>query len=138
MKKYLILIITFLLLVTTSCQAKNQTSIYIGDDGYWYINNEKTGNYSIGNDGKSAYELAVNEGYQGTLEDWLNSITNKDGKVNVFDRETNKNVNSYIETINGQILLVVEYVEEVTINEGILSEKAYEDYCLKGHSYQEL
>lgn len=128
MKKYLILIITFLLLVTTSCQAKNQTSIYIGDDGYWYINNEKTGNYSIGNDGKSAYELAVNEGYQGTLEDWLNSITNKDGKVNVFDRETNKNLNSYIETINGQILLVVEYVEEVTINEGILSEKAYEDY----------
>ena len=128
MKKYLIVMITLLILVTTSCQARNHTTIYIGDDGYWYINNEKTGNYSIGKDGKSAYELAVNEGYTGTLEEWLSSITNKDGKLDVYDRETNKNLNSRIETINGQILLVVEYTEEITINEGILSETAYEDY----------
>ena len=128
MKKYLILIITIFVLLTVSCQPSNKTTIYIGDDGYWYINNEKTGNYSIGSDGKSAYELAVSEGYEGSLEDWLATLTNKDGKVTVFDRSTNKNLNSYIQTINGQILLVVEYVEEVTINEGILSEKAYEDY----------
>ena len=128
MKKYLILIITLFILLTTSCQAKDITTIYIGDDGYWYINNEKTGNYSIGADGKSAYELAVSEGYTGTLSDWIDSITNKDGKVNVFDRATNRNLNSYVETINGQILLVVEYIEEVTINEGILAEIAYEGY----------
>ena len=128
MKKYLILIITLFILLTTSCQAKDITTIYIGDDGYWYINNEKTGNYSIGADGKSAYELAVSEGYTGTLSDWVDSITNKDGKVNVFDRATNRNLNSYVETINGQILLVVEYIEEVTINEGILAEIAYEGY----------
>ena len=116
------------MIVTTSCQAKDITNIYIGDDGYWYINNEKTGNYAIGSNGKSAYELAVEKGYTGTLEEWIASISNKDGNVNVFDRETNRNLNSYIETINNQILLVVEYIEEVTINEGILSEIAYEDY----------
>lgn len=128
MKKYLILLISVLILLTVSCRSSNKTNIYIGDDGYWYIDNEKTGTYSIGNDGKSAYELAVNNGYEGSLEDFIELVTNSNGRVNVFDKETNSNLKSYIETINGKIYLVVEYQEEIMIHEGILSEIAYEDY----------
>lgn len=164
MKKYLIVIISILVFLTTSCQAKDHTSIYIGDDGYWYINNEKTGSYCVGNDVKLAYneavkqgftgtiqewlslinsengectigntfntvyEQAVEQGFKGTLQEWINSITNKDGTIDVYDRETNKSLNSHIQTLNGQILLVVEYIEEITIRTGVLSELAYEDY----------
>lgn len=202
MKKYLILIITILICLTTSCQAKDHTTIYIGDDGYWYINNEKTGSYYAGNDVKTAYDLAceqgftgsiqdwlslinkidtinqdclsnevqsayqsavnlgfngtiqdwlsliyaekddclvgtnlnniyesaVKSGFNGTLEEWLSSITNKDGNVDIVDRETNKTLNSHLETINNKIYLVVEYPEEITIRTGVLSEIAYEDY----------
>ena len=164
MKKYLIVIISILVFLTTSCQAKDHTSIYIGDDGYWYINNEKTGSYCVGNDVKLAYneavkqgftgtiqewlslinsengectigntfntvyEQAVEQGFKGTLQEWINSITNNDGTIDVYDRETNKSLNSHIQTLNGQILLVVEYIEEITIRTGVLSELAYEDY----------
>ena len=44
------------------------------------INNESlvgSGNITIqggGQDGKSAYQLAVEQGYQGTLEEWLQSL----------------------------------------------------------------
>ena len=76
MKKYLILIITILICLTTSCQAKDHTTIYIGDDGYWYINNEKTGSYYAGNDVKTAYDLACEQGFTGSIQDWL-SLINK-------------------------------------------------------------
>lgn len=133
MKKYLIVLITILTLITTSCQAKNKTNIYIGEDGYWYINNEKTGSYSIGSDGKSAYELACEQGYKGTLKEWIESISDKDGNLSVIDKETNKQLDSHIETINGQIFLVIEYLEEVTHREGVLAEIVYE-----GYSYYEI
>ena len=128
MKKFLILITLVLIIITSSCQANNETKIYIGDDGYWYIDNQKTGTYSIGDNGKNAYELACENGYEGTLDDWLALIQNKDGKLNVFDKETNKTLSSEIQTFNGKIYLVVEYLEEITIREGVLAEKAYEDY----------
>ena len=240
MKKYLIFILIVLATLTTSCQAKDHTTIYIGDDGYWYINNEKTGSYHVGNDIKNAYdeavkqgfngtlkdwislinnigasdpncvandvknaynsavnqgfsgsledwlssinnigkvdpdcvssevkaayeiavkqgfngtlkdwllliydkdeacivgnsfnnvyESAVKQGFEGSLEDWISSITNKDGNINVIDRETNKNLDCHLETINGQVLLIIEYIEEVTIRTGVLAEIAYEGY----------
>ena len=128
MKKFLILITLVLIIIISSCQANNETKIYIGDDGYWYIDNQKTGTYSIGDNGKNAYELACENGYDGTLDDWLALIQNKDGKLNVFDKETNKTLSSEIQTFNGKIYLVVEYLEEITIREGVLAEKAYEDY----------
>lgn len=128
MKKFLIIITLVLIIITSSCQANNETKIYIGDDGYWYIDNQKTGTYSIGDNGKNAYELACENGYEGTLDDWLALIQNKDGKLNVFDKETNKTLSSEIQTFNGKIYLVVEYLEEITIREGVLAEKAYEDY----------
>ncbi|MBR6517814.1 MAG: hypothetical protein IKT40_13360 [Bacilli bacterium] len=128
MKKFLILIILILIFITSSCQADDTTNIYIGDDGYWYIDNQKTGTYSIGDNGKNAYELACENGYEGTLDEWLALLQNKDGKLNVYDKETNKTLSSEVQTFNGKIYLVVEYLEEITIREGVLSEKAYEDY----------
>ena len=90
MKKFLILVILILIFITSSCQADDTTNIYIGDDGYWYIDNQKTGTYSIGDNGKNAYELACENGYEGTLDEWLALLQNKDGKLNVYDKETNK------------------------------------------------
>ena len=128
MKKFLILVILIIIFITSSCQADDTTNIYIGDDGYWYIDNQKTGTYSIGDNGKNAYELACENGYEGTLDEWLALLQNKDGKLNVYDKETNKTLSSEIQTFNGKIYLVVEYLEEITIREGVLAEKAYEDY----------
>ena len=128
MKKFLILVILILIFITSSCQADDTTNIYIGDDGYWYIDNQKTGTYSIGDNGKNAYELACENGYEGTLDEWLALLQNKDGKLNVYDKETNKTLSSEIQTFNGKIYLMVEYLEEITIREGVLAEKAYEDY----------
>lgn len=128
MKKFLILVILIIIFITSSCQADDTTNIYIGDDGYWYIDNQKTGTYSIGDNGKNAYELACENGYEGTLDEWLDLLQNKDGKLNVYDKETNKTLSSEIQTFNGKIYLMVEYLEEITIREGVLAEKAYEDY----------
>ena len=128
MKKFLILVILIIIFITSSCQADDTTNIYIGDDGYWYIDNQKTGTYSIGDNGKNAYELACENGYEGTLDEWLALLQNKDGKLNVYDKETNKTLSSEIQTFNGKIYLMVEYLEEITIREGVLAEKAYEDF----------
>ena len=76
MKKTLIVIVTCLMLLLTGCTSKNESRIYIGEDGYWYIDDVKTGTYSIGQDGKSAYEVAKENGYTGTFEQWLKNITN--------------------------------------------------------------
>ena len=81
MKKFLILVILMIIFITSSCQADDTTNIYIGDDGYWYIDNQKTGTYSIGDNGKNAYELACENGYEGTLDEWLALLQNKDGKL---------------------------------------------------------
>lgn len=51
------------------------TSTYIIKNGENGLNGEN---------GKSAYELAVEGGYQGTLVDWLNSLNGTDGKSLVF------------------------------------------------------
>ena len=45
----------------------------LDDTAYFKIPGEK------GADGKSAYELAVEQGYDGSLEDWLASLKGKDG-----------------------------------------------------------
>lgn len=39
-----------------------------------------------GKNGKSAYELAVQQGFEGTLEEWLKSLKGKDG-INGKDGE---------------------------------------------------
>ena len=46
----------------------------IGENGNWWIDGEDTGKPAIAEDGMSAYDLAVSQGYQGTLSEWLGSL----------------------------------------------------------------
>lgn len=47
-------------------------------------------NGTDGNDGKSAYELAVESGYSGTEEEWLNSLKGKDGITTIQTTKVDK------------------------------------------------
>ena len=130
MKKYILLILILFVITLSSCSNNNKTSIFIGEDGYWYVNNQKTGTYSIGNngtDGKSAYELAVEKGYKGTLDEWLNSLNGTDGALKVFDTFSNTSLESEIKVDNGKIFLIVKYLDEITIRKGVLAELIYEN-----------
>ena len=75
LKRLLTVIILFCICLLSGCKNKQGFNIYIGEDGYWYINDIKTDTYSIGEDGKSAYEIALENGYNGTFEEWLNKLT---------------------------------------------------------------
>lgn len=130
MKKFILLILILFVITLSSCSNNNKTSIFIGEDGYWYVNNQKTGTYSIGNngtDGKSAYELAVEKGYKGTLDEWLNSLNGKDGNLKVFDTFSNTSLDSEIKVENGKIFLIVKYLDEITVRKGVLAELIYEN-----------
>ena len=48
-------------------------------DGEWLTDDEGKRIPAQGRDGKSAYELAVEKGYTGTLEQWLESLNGSDG-----------------------------------------------------------
>lgn len=69
---------------------------YIGSNGNWFTKApngdvEDTGVKAEGTDGddgtngKSAYQLAVQEGYSGTLNQWLNSLEGQDGTDSFAD-----------------------------------------------------
>lgn len=130
MKKVFIVICTTLVFLLTSCVQNNQPSIYIGEDGYWYINDVKTGTYSIGQDGKSAFEVAQENGYTGTFEEWLSNLTKNGNELNISDPVGKNDVKGYIQMINNQIVLVAEYEEEVEIKEGVLEEIGHENKTL--------
>ena len=49
---------------------------HIGVDGFWYIGDEKTTVYAKG---KSAYEIAVDYGFQGSMVDWMNGLKGEKG-----------------------------------------------------------
>ena len=89
--KKLLLIVIFILFVSivAGCESKS-TKVYIGDDGNWYIDDVNTGVYSMGQDGvngKSAYEIAVENGYTGSLEQWIEGLKNSDGTVTVHNKD---------------------------------------------------
>ena len=62
-------------------------AIEIGANGNWFIDNVDSGVSATGQagpagqNGKSAYELAVDNGYTGTLEEWLLSLVGAAGAV---------------------------------------------------------
>ncbi len=66
-------------------QVTAKSPYYIGEDGYWYLNGVNTGIKATGTDGsngsngKSAYELAVEGGYEGTVTEWLASLVGETG-----------------------------------------------------------
>ena len=47
---------------------------------HWMIGEADTGILARGTDGESAYQAAVNEGYQGTQSEWIASLHGQDGK----------------------------------------------------------
>jgi len=128
MRKITIFLLLLLFIFVTSCsnEAKN---IYIGDDGYLYINNEKTEVYSTGKDAKSAYEVALENGYGGTFNDWLRNIT-KDNEEIKISNNNNDSAIGKIQIINNQVFLVCNYTKEVEIRMGTLLEPAYEGYSM--------
>lgn len=134
-KKILIIVVCFLsLLIFISCNQETETKIYIGEDGNWYINDQNTGYSSLGKDGtngKSAYEMAVESGYKGSLEEWLEKITKEDGTLNVYDKDTNEQLNCTMEVVSGKVLLSITKTETITIEHGTVNEIAYEDLTYK-------
>lgn len=63
----------------------NPGKLNISSTGTWVINGEDSGIQAQGpggkdgKDGKSSYQLAVDNGYKGTLDEWLESLKGKDG-----------------------------------------------------------
>lgn len=130
LKRLLTVIILFCICLLSGCKNKQGFNIYIGEDGYWYINDIKTDTYSIGEDGKSAYEIALENGYNGTFEEWLNKLTKGQDTFKINDIVNKYDITGSIEILNGQILLIAEYVEKVEIKEGVVQEIAYEGNTL--------
>lgn len=57
----------------TGASGKDGLTPYI-KDGNWWIGDTNTGVKAEGKDGKSAYEIAVKYGYEGTEEEWANGL----------------------------------------------------------------
>lgn len=57
----------------------NPNKLSVSQEGNWVINGVDTGIKAEGPKGKSAYEIAVAEGFQGTKEEWLESLKGSDG-----------------------------------------------------------
>lgn len=53
----------------------------IGENGNWFIGEEDTGVKAQGEDGKSAYGVAVEAGFTGTVEGWLESLKGAAGEA---------------------------------------------------------
>lgn len=60
-------------------------SPYIGENGNWFEYDDElgkavdTGIKARGDNGKSAYEIAVEEGFEGSVKSWLVSLKGADG-----------------------------------------------------------
>lgn len=53
----------------------------IGENGNWFIGDEDTGVKAQGEDGKSAYETALENGFEGTEMEWLESLIGEKGET---------------------------------------------------------
>lgn len=82
-------------IMNTALDAMQKVSAPEIIDGYWYINGENSGVKAEGSDGKdgqngepgkngengiSAYEVARNNGFEGTEEEWLSSLVGEKGE----------------------------------------------------------
>ena len=130
MKKIFVMILSILVLGLSSCTNEKSTSIYIGEDGYWYIDGINTGTYSIGQDGKSAYDIALEHGYSGSFDEWLNDLTSGTNEIKINNKNNKNEITGKIEIINNQIVLTAEYEEVVETKTGVPQEIAYEDITL--------
>ena len=83
-----------------------------------------TTSFSIKN-GKDAYALAVENGYTGSLNEWLEELSKEN--LSIYDDAKKENLSSRIETKDNKVLLIATYDEEVTFYKGNIKEIAYED-----------
>ena len=77
-----------------------------------------------GENGKSAYELAVEAGFEGTLEEWLDSINGKDG-ISVEKTWVGDDEHLYVQMSDGKVLDAGDVIKtelEQAIEEGIVAE----------------
>lgn len=76
-------------------------SPYVDADGFWVYYNDETGQYvttdikAQGKDGKSAYQEAVDNGFKGSVQEWLLSLQGKDWKVIDIDHIPTENDLTY-------------------------------------------
>lgn len=54
--------------------------VRIGANKHWYINGEDTGIIAEGKRGKSAYEIAVSKGFNGSEDEWIASLKGNTGE----------------------------------------------------------
>lgn len=66
-----------------------EEGIYINGEGYWVINGEVTDTKAVGKDGKSAYDIAVEHGFKGSEQDYLDSLKGKDGYTPTIGIDSN-------------------------------------------------
>lgn len=77
-------------------------------------NGTSSGGSSSGRDGKSAYEIAVLNGFIGTEPEWLNSLNGKDGiTVDVSNLATKSELENLSQELKGEIANTQKSIEEV-------------------------
>lgn len=74
----------------------------LGNNGNWIINGVDTGKTALGVNGKSCYELAVQNGFLGTLDEFLNGLKGLDG-ISVSNLSINSDGELVIILSNGEI-----------------------------------
>lgn len=130
MKKLYILVLLGLSFLVTGCTNNKSADIYIGEDGYWYIGGEKTDTLAKGENGQSAYEIAVSNGYTGSFDAWIEKLSLNSDEFKILDKANKNDITGHIEMINNQMVLIAEYIETVEIKEGVLDEVGYEGKTL--------
>lgn len=94
---------------------------YIGENGNWFIGETDT---NIRAEGMSAYEVACAFGFEGTEQEWLESLNGEDGKSGVYvgdEAPIDPNVNVWIDPNGGndkkyatkaEVQRVVNYIND--------------------------
>ena len=111
--------------VDTGASSQGQPGLtpFIGENGNWWIGETDTGVHAgggsgggqAGENGKSAYELAQDLGFEGTLQEWLLSLVGPAGKSAYELMQESGYTGSYEEFIAGLV--------------GADGKSAYELYC---------
>ena len=100
-------------IVKNTGSGKDGITPHIGENGNWFIGEEDTGVRAIG---MSAYEVACIAGFEGTEEEWLESLTGKSG-VYVGEGEMPEGYNiQVIPSENSKEAATKEYVDNAIAN----------------------
>lgn len=94
------------------------SSPYIGDNGHWFVYdpiNKVWSDTGIEARGHSAYEVAVENGYQGSEKDWLDSLSAASEEAAVVALEAADKANEAADKANEASEQVFEIVEDAVI-----------------------